>query len=177
MALQHCQPDPRTCQKEAIACVVGRYKTEAETNISMCTGAGKSRVIQHVSRLDGLAHVVLIFPSLLLLQQYYADCSMAYSSVAHLYYLATEGKLENTKERERGKARITKDVLREVYRVLKAGGRAVICESFQRWQGEAGQNTLLAALKEIGFTIGDTDGAAASDAVADVFQYIVALKM
>jgi hypothetical protein len=68
-------------------------------------------------------------------------------------------------------------VLREVYRVLKVGGRAVICESFHRWQDDAGQNTLVAALKETGFSIVREEGTSASDEVADVFQYIVVMKM
>lgn len=66
--------------------------------------------------------------------------------------------------------------LREVYRILKVGGRAVICESFRRWLDEAGQNTLLNDLKTAGFEIIHEDGTRVTDEVADVFQYVTVRK-
>lgn len=69
-------------------------------------------------------------------------------------------------------ARNHEDVLREVWRILKEGGRAILCESFQRWQSEAAENTLLMALKSIGFTVVSEYGTTTNSAVSDVFQYI-----
>ena len=69
-------------------------------------------------------------------------------------------------------ARNHEDVLREVWRILKEGGRAILCESFQRWQNEAGENTLLVALKTVGFTIISEYGTTTDSSVSDVFQYI-----
>ena len=68
-------------------------------------------------------------------------------------------------------ARNHEDVLREVWRILKEGGRAILCESFQRWQ-ETGENTLLTALKKVGFTIISEYGTTTDSGVNDVFQYI-----
>jgi superfamily II DNA or RNA helicase len=68
-------------------------------------------------------------------------------------------------------ARNHEAVLREVWRILKEGGRAILCESFRRWQ-EAGENTLLVALKTIGFTILSEVGTTIDSDVEDVFQYI-----
>jgi ubiquinone/menaquinone biosynthesis C-methylase UbiE len=69
-------------------------------------------------------------------------------------------------------ARNHEAVLREVWRILKEGGRAILCESFQRWQNETGENTLLAALKTVGFTIISEYGTTTDSSVSDVFQYI-----
>jgi len=69
-------------------------------------------------------------------------------------------------------ARNHEEVLREVFRILKEGGRAILCESFQRWQNEAGENTLLVALKATGFTVLSEYGTTSDSAVNDVFQYI-----
>jgi len=68
-------------------------------------------------------------------------------------------------------ARNHEEVLREIYRILKEGGRAILCESFQRWQ-DAGKNTLIDALKAVGFTILSEVGTTTDSAVEDVFQYI-----
>jgi superfamily II DNA or RNA helicase len=70
------------------------------------------------------------------------------------------------------------DVLKEAYRILKSGGRAVICESFHRWlkQDESGvTNTLLNDLKTTGFEIIHEEGTKMDDSV-EVFQYIVVRK-
>lgn len=69
-------------------------------------------------------------------------------------------------------ARNHEEVLREVFRILKEGGRAILCESFQRWQNEAGENTLLVALKATGFSVLSEYGTTSDSAVNDVFQYI-----
>jgi len=68
-------------------------------------------------------------------------------------------------------ARNHEAVLHEVYRILKEGGRAILCESFRRWQS-AGENTLLASLKATGFTVLSEYGTNAESEVSDVFQYI-----
>jgi len=73
-------------------------------------------------------------------------------------------------------ARNHEEVLREVFRILKEGGRAILCESFQRWQNEAGENTLLVALKASGFTVLSEYGTTSDSAVNDVFQYIEARR-
>lgn len=73
-------------------------------------------------------------------------------------------------------ARNHMDVLREVHRILKVGGRAVICESFRRWLNDTGVNTLIDDLKAVGFEIIHEDGTCTTDEVADVFQYVVARK-
>ncbi len=98
----------RPCQQEALTCIETRRAAgETETNISMCTGAGKSQVICLATNSN--ARAVLIFPSLLLLQQYYKEWGMSYD-LPHLYYLATEGRLEDTMKAMLSKP--AKDVLR-----------------------------------------------------------------
>jgi hypothetical protein len=63
-------------------------------------------------------------------------------------------------------------VLREVYRILKEGGRAIFCESFQRWYlAEKKENELLTAVKAAGFTVISEEGTT-SDSSVSVFQYI-----
>jgi len=67
-------------------------------------------------------------------------------------------------------------VLREVWRILKDSGRAILCESFQRWFSD-GENTLLKAVKAAGFTVKSEYGTSPDITVSDVFQYIEVLKM
>lgn len=88
------EPYRRTCQKEALATVTTRY-TEPdaiETNLSMCTGAGKTCVIVDVCHLPGVNRVLLVFPSLLLIQQFYRDHK---ASFTNMFYFATEGTLRS----------------------------------------------------------------------------------
>lgn len=73
-------------------------------------------------------------------------------------------------------ARNHEDVLREIWRILKVGGRVVICESFQRWLAADGHNTLITCLRELKFDIIYEEGTKISDAIDDVFQYVVARK-
>ena len=69
------------------------------------------------------------------------------------------------------------DVLRETYRILKDGGRAIVCESFRRWiDSETRANTLLHALTSVGFIITFEEGTTYEDASDEVFQYIIAQK-
>lgn len=82
----------RACQKEALATVGSRYKDHSETNLSMCTGAGKTFVIVDVCHLPGVNRVVLVFPSLLLIQQFYRDHKASFAS---MFYFATEGTLKS----------------------------------------------------------------------------------
>jgi hypothetical protein len=79
----------RLCQEEAISCAKGRL-TENETNLSLCTGAGKTRIISACSRLRSRS--ILVFPSLLLLKQYYNDTMTIYVNIP-IYYAATDGTL------------------------------------------------------------------------------------
>ncbi len=69
------------------------------------------------------------------------------------------------------------DVMKEALRILKCGGRAVICESYQRWQSKdgTGVNELLRDLTSVGFIIDYQEGTGADDS-DEVFQYIVARK-
>jgi ubiquinone/menaquinone biosynthesis C-methylase UbiE len=73
-------------------------------------------------------------------------------------------------------ARNHEAVLRETQRILKVGGRAVICESFQRWLLADGQNELLQCLRSLGFEVMKEDGTRVSDITDDVFQYIIVRK-
>ena len=86
------EPYRRACQKEALATVGSRYKDHSETNLSMCTGAGKTFVIVDVCHLPGVNRVVLVFPSLLLIQQFYRDHKGSFSN---MFYFATEGTLRS----------------------------------------------------------------------------------
>jgi superfamily II DNA or RNA helicase len=67
------------------------------------------------------------------------------------------------------------DVMKETLRILKSGGRAVICESFQRWM-KGSENELLHDLKATGFEIVYEEGTRVEDTVEDVFQYVVVRK-
>lgn len=78
-------------------------------------------------------------------------------------------------------ARNHRDVLQEVMRILKSGGKAVICESFRRWivgtgAGDTNTNQLTSALMETGFELVFEEGTADKDVTAHVFQYIIARK-
>ncbi len=67
-------------------------------------------------------------------------------------------------------------VLTETHRILKSGGRVIVCESFRRWLTE-GTNTLLPALRDVGFEIVFEEGTSLTDEVKDVFQYIICRKV
>jgi ubiquinone/menaquinone biosynthesis C-methylase UbiE len=75
------------------------------------------------------------------------------------------------------------DVLKEAHRILKIGGKAVICESFRRWLASSGagdddasqNNTLLRDVKEAGFNITFEEGTT-PESSDEVFQYIVVEK-
>lgn len=82
----------RVCQIDAIDCIKERYLIPGETNIQMCTGSGKSTVIRHASLLTNVSRCVIVFPSLLLVQQYYKDHGKYYKNIK---YLATEGTLKS----------------------------------------------------------------------------------
>jgi ubiquinone/menaquinone biosynthesis C-methylase UbiE len=77
-------------------------------------------------------------------------------------------------------ARNHNDVIAEVFRILKRGGHAIICESYQRWlaSGGAGDptapatNTLVTALEAAGFTVTTRT----PDDDPSVFQYIKVRK-
>ena len=76
-------------------------------------------------------------------------------------------------------ARNHRDVLKEVYRILKSGGRLVICEAFRRWMEEKEgkfENTLLHSLKEVGFEVVWEEGTSATDVQGDVWQYVMVRK-
>jgi superfamily II DNA or RNA helicase len=68
------------------------------------------------------------------------------------------------------------NVLKETYRILKSGGRAIVCESFQRWMNEQKENELLQDLEKTGFEVVFQEGTSLNDTVLDVFQYVVGRK-
>jgi superfamily II DNA or RNA helicase/ubiquinone/menaquinone biosynthesis C-methylase UbiE len=97
----------RECQREALACIQRRFKdNESETNISICTGGGKSRIICKTSHaLPGAERVIIVFPSLMLLTQYVKDYKLVYTT-RPLYYLATEGTLSDVPRLSEGHAEL-----------------------------------------------------------------------
>jgi hypothetical protein len=85
----------RSCQQEAFDCAKTRIENgENESNLSLCTGAGKTHVITMCStKIPLLSRSMLIFPSLLLLEQYYRESHSHYEFP--MFYLATEGTLRS----------------------------------------------------------------------------------
>lgn len=84
--------DLRDCQNAAIACArERRAANESETNLSLCTGAGKSIIMRELT--SNSERIILIFPWLDLMNQYYSSHKDAYKSRACVRYLATEGSL------------------------------------------------------------------------------------
>lgn len=88
-----CTSTLRICQQEAIECAKSRVGIGHETNLSLCTGAGKSLIIRSCSQLAGIKRCILVFPSLDLLRQYYNDHKEVYSK-RPVFYLATEKTLK-----------------------------------------------------------------------------------
>jgi superfamily II DNA or RNA helicase len=90
-------PPLRECQIDALENYESQRFEECsdETNISMCTGSGKSRVIYEISQKDNV--VIIVFPSLLLLSQYYNDFHKLYKETHELRFLATEIKDDEDK--------------------------------------------------------------------------------
>lgn len=80
----------RKCQKDAIDCFISQRAVATETNLSLCTGAGKSLIIRNLTQAAGRR--ILVFPWLDLLRQYWNEHKSAYASTGVLY-LATEGTL------------------------------------------------------------------------------------
>lgn len=84
--------DLRDCQNAAIACArERRAANESETNLSLCTGAGKSIIMRELT--SNSERIILVFPWLDLMNQYYSSHKDAYKSRACVRYLATEGSL------------------------------------------------------------------------------------
>ena len=109
----------RICQQEALTCVATRCTAgEVETNLSLCTGAGKSIILLDCSQLEGVNRGILVFPSLLLLKQYWKDHKAAYASMPH-YYLATDGTLA-------GVPRLTDTIMKR----LSADQQWIICTTY-----------------------------------------------
>ena len=73
----------RECQINAIETYVEQRIEECvdETNISMCTGSGKSRVIYEITQKED--SIVIVFPSLLLLSQYYNEFNNYYNNLSN----------------------------------------------------------------------------------------------
>ena len=75
----------RNCQKLAI----NKYeeiineKIKNYTNISMCTGSGKSRVIQEITKNQN-NRIIIVFPWLALLKQFWDDKLNPHHSIYHL---------------------------------------------------------------------------------------------
>ena len=90
-------PQLRECQNDAIITYESIRYDECvdETNISMCTGSGKSRVIYEISQKENI--VIIAFPSLLLLSQYYNEFHHFYKETHELRFIATEIKDDSDK--------------------------------------------------------------------------------
>lgn len=87
----------RECQTHAYDVVRHRIsQCEKESNLSLCTGAGKTRIIQELIREK--QRCVLIFPWLPLLIQFWNDKRNPLKTIHSVYYLATEGTLPNVKK-------------------------------------------------------------------------------
>ena len=85
-------PGRRPCQIEALAAIQSRYKVDKESNISMCTGSGKTYDIVDACHLPDVNRAVLVFPSLPLLKQFHRDHKGSFSD-KNLVYFATEDTL------------------------------------------------------------------------------------
>ena len=89
----------RNCQKLAIE----KYQENIDekiknyTNISMCTGSGKTRVIQEIIKNQN-KRIVIVFPWLALLKQFWDDKLNPYRSHNFVRYYATEGTLRSVKK-------------------------------------------------------------------------------
>lgn len=82
----------RKCQEDAIACITNRRASgDNETNLSLCTGAGKSLIISKITQTT--ERRILVFPWLDLLRQYYNNHKSTYAKDTCIRYLATEGTL------------------------------------------------------------------------------------
>jgi superfamily II DNA or RNA helicase len=89
----------RNCQKLAIEKYEEITKNNAKkyTNISMCTGSGKTRVIQEITKYQN-KRILIVFPWLALLKQFWEDRLNPFRSHICVRYYATEGILRSVKK-------------------------------------------------------------------------------
>jgi superfamily II DNA or RNA helicase len=83
----------RKCQLEATEIALEQLQSENEVNIAMCTGAGKSYVIKDVCDSGEFQRRIIVFPSLMLLQQYHKQDYVSPGTA--LFYFSTEGTLKD----------------------------------------------------------------------------------
>ena len=84
----------RQCQIEMLVCI---DSGTGETNGSLCTGSGKSVIICIASIKPGERRVLLVFPSLLLIQQFHRDHHKALKE-KRVFYFATDGTLKGVSQ-------------------------------------------------------------------------------
>jgi superfamily II DNA or RNA helicase len=85
--------DLRKCQNDAITTFdVRRSEGEPRTNLSLCTGSGKTRIIQEISQTG--RRIIIVFPWLTLLKQFWDDHNNPFKKYKCVRYLATEGTIE-----------------------------------------------------------------------------------
>jgi len=88
--------DLRKCQNDAITTFdVRRSEGESRTNLSLCTGSGKTRIIQEISQTE--RRIIIVFPWLALLKQFWDDQNNPFKNHKCVRYLATEGTIEGVK--------------------------------------------------------------------------------
>lgn len=156
--------DPSECQPiNKIANLLSKYNKPSYSAIDL--GCGKNRLRTH----EGVSKIKWISVDV-----HAIDESVTVANMADLpfedetYDFAVLGRSLW--------ARNHLDVMKETMRILKSGGRAIVCESFQRWMKES-ENELIRDLKATGFEIIYEEGTKIGDTVSDVFQYIVCRKV
>jgi superfamily II DNA or RNA helicase/ubiquinone/menaquinone biosynthesis C-methylase UbiE len=88
----------RNCQENAIETFnKNLYDNKNTTNISMCTGSGKSRVIQEITKNQD-KRIIIVFPWLPLLKQFWEDKLNPHHTHNCVRYYATEGTLRCVKK-------------------------------------------------------------------------------
>ena len=86
----------RKCQTDAIVTYYTRRKNgERQTDLSLCTGAGKTLIIQEISQSE--RRVIIVFPWLTLLSQFWNDKNNPFKKHKCVRYFATEGTLEEVR--------------------------------------------------------------------------------
>ena len=79
----------RNCQTKAIYFFNKNYvENKNFTNISMCTGSGKSRVIQEITKQSN-KRIIIVFPWLALIKQFWDDKLNPHRSHNFVRYYAT----------------------------------------------------------------------------------------
>jgi superfamily II DNA or RNA helicase len=146
-----------------ISALLSKYNKPSYTAIDLGCGKNRLRKLESVAKMKWTS-----------IDVYAIDDTV---TIADMSYLPYEDETYDIAVLGRSLwARNHMDVLKETFRILKSGGRAILCESFRRWLNDKQQNTLLLDLKTSGFEILEEHGTSINDTVEDVFQYIVVRK-